>query len=325
MTKAINIENKQKDLNSKTKSKNLKWYQCIFSIKNKESKNNKWYKIIRIFGLKFNLKNATLTQKKQIEKLNCDLQKNTQNHTQELQKIKNLHEKKYAKLNKIITNQKTEIQKLQTEIGYFNNWRENFYKDYPDSFPIRLTEQEKEAIVNEISCSKKYLEFGSGGSTFIAINTQTEIYSVESDANWIDYLKSYKAIYNATKSGKLNFSYVNIGKTKEWGYPVDDSMQDNYPTYSSEIFKKIPSVQDVDLVFVDGRFRVACALQTILNCSKNTKIMVHDYTFREYYHIIEQFLDIVKVVDTLAIFKIKEDINIEYVKELYEQYKYNVE
>ena len=41
----------------------------------------------------------------------------------------------------------------------------------------------------------------------------------------------------------------------------------------------------LDFVLVDGRFRVACALQLLLRTREKTPlIMVHDFTPREYYH-----------------------------------------
>ena len=75
-------------------------------------------------------------------------------------------------------------------------------------------------------------------------------------------------------------------------------------------------------MLIDGRFRVACALATIMNCKKSTKIMIHDYTFRQYYHILEEFLDIVETIDTLVVFKIKNNVDMKKVEELYNEYKY---
>ncbi len=49
--------------------------------------------------------------------------------------------------------------------------------------------------------------------------------------------------------------------------------------------------------------------------------MIHDYTFREYYHIIEEFLDIVETTDTLVIFGKKTEIDIGKLNQLYEEYK----
>ena len=226
------------------------------------------------------------------------------------------------KLQELFEEQKNRIFKLQTELGYISEWQQNFYKANPLKYPIRLSEIEKTTIQSYIDNSKMYLEFGSGGTTFIAINSpKTKVVSVESDPNWINYLMSYNAISNAIEKQKLDIKYINIGKTKEWGYPINDELKENYPKYSNEIFNHIKK-EEIDLVLIDGRFRVACALATIMNCSKNTKIMIHDYTFREYYHVLEEFLEIIETKDTLVIFEIKNNVDMKKVQKLYEEYKF---
>jgi len=64
-------------------------------------------------------------------------------------------------------------------------------------------------------------------------------------------------------------------------------------------------------------------LQTILHCQKNTIILVHDFINRPYYHAILNFLDEIECADSLAVFKIKPDVNFEKVRECYEYFKYN--
>lgn len=49
---------------------------------------------------------------------------------------------------------------------------------------------------------------------------------------------------------------------------------------------------------------------------------MHDYTIRKEYHVIEEFLDICEVADTLTVFSLKKNFNQLRVKELYEKYKY---
>ena len=78
--------------------------------------------------------------------------------------------------------------------------------------------------------------------------------------------------------------------------------------------------KNFDLVFVDGRFRVACVLQTILNC-KNPIILVHDYPDRGYYHIIEKYLNVIEAKNSLYVFRKKENISDEDVLIDWELYK----
>jgi len=52
---------------------------------------------------------------------------------------------------------------------------------------------------------------------------------------------------------------------------------------------------------------------------------MHDFNNRAYYHVILKFLDIVDTADTMALFKIKENIDYGELKRMYEEYKFNAE
>jgi hypothetical protein len=81
----------------------------------------------------------------------------------------------------------------------------------------------------------------------------------------------------------------------------------------------------VDTVLVDGRFRVACTLRTILECHQNTnlRILIHDFSGRENYQVLRKYLHEVARVESLAVFTVKEDLDISSVMSDYEQYKYD--
>lgn len=196
-------------------------------------------------------------------------------------------------------------------------------KDTPQYYPLQLSPSEVEYVRNTLMSAGGggiYLEFGSGGSTFLALlHAQVRIVSVESDKNWIEYLKGWKVIDEATKVKRLEFIWVDIGRTGEWGVPLEMEKKSLFPHYSAQVFEKYT---DFDVVFIDGRFRVACFLQTLLHCPKHTKILIHDFNNRPFYHKILEFVDFVDTCDTLAEFKIKDNIDKQRLLALYEEYKY---
>lgn len=192
--------------------------------------------------------------------------------------------------------------------------------------PILMTENERELFVKSISESKEYLEFGSGGSTFIVLRTtKANVVSIESDINWINHMRDNKTIFEEEQFCRLKFVHIDIGEISSMGMPKDKSKIETYPKYSEEIFKILDKnkIDKIDTILIDGRFRVACTLNTILNCNKNTKIIIHDFFNREEYHIVLNYLDIIEKADTLGIFKLKENINKDEISKLIEQYKYN--
>lgn len=201
----------------------------------------------------------------------------------------------------------------------------DFKRDNPELFPLALSDNEVNFILDNCYDVNSYLEFGSGGSTFLSLlnfKNMFKLVSVESDPNWISFLKNWKVISNACEDKKLYFEYVDIGRTGAWGIPVDDNAKKNFPDYSSKVFKhEYVKNNAYDLVFIDGRFRVACLLQTILNVPFTTKIMIHDFCNRPEYHVVLKYIDIIEPIDTLCLFKIKDGFNKNDVISDYQKYK----
>ena len=206
----------------------------------------------------------------------------------------------------------------------------HYQKNCVSKFPVAkksddifafLTEKERFFFTLLLKKSKKYLEFGMGGSTLLAFITPNieKIISIDSDYNWIQNIKKFKNIKDE-EGKRIILNYINVGKVRNWGFPI--SKNSNIPNYSKQIFQKFEN--DYDFVFIDGITRVACALQIILNCKPDIKILIHDFNYRPYYHILYKYLDIIYAIDSFALFSIKDDIDVNEVKEDYEIYKTDI-
>jgi hypothetical protein len=170
----------------------------------------------------------------------------------------------------------------------------------------------KEAIEG----AEHYFEFGSGGSTVWAVREGLAVKGVESDAKWVNALKS--------KLGKhCQVEAVDIGPTGEWGYPLSQEYSDKFPDYSRAIHRH---QTPFDLILVDGRFRVACvisAIQHVLDHQKDpqkARFFIHDFWNRPQYHVVLDFLDIVERVDNAGLFKIKEGVDCMALESLWQEY-----
>ena len=190
-----------------------------------------------------------------------------------------------------------------------------------DDIFAHLTEIERFFFTLLLKKSKKYLEFGMGGSTLLAYMTPNikKIISIDSDYNWIQNIKNFKNLKNE-EGKRIILNYINVGKVTNWGFPKIKNS--NISNYSKQIFQKFEN--DYDFVFIDGIARVACALQIILNCKSDIKILIHDFNNWPYYHILYKYLDIIYAIDTFALFSIKDDIDIEEIKKDYEIYKLDI-
>jgi hypothetical protein len=176
----------------------------------------------------------------------------------------------------------------------------------------------------ELSISKRVLEFGSGGSTIIFANKCNSLISVESD---FFYARKVKKIVE--RFAHVEIFWVNIGPTKSFGNPIsslETIFRNRWHKYSMRPW--IEGARNVDLVFIDGRFRVSCAMQCFLNIDCNFVLVFDDYFSRNEYHSVELFLGkpIERLNDT-ALFEIpdhfsRQEISSEIMKEL-QKYTYD--
>jgi hypothetical protein len=166
----------------------------------------------------------------------------------------------------------------------------------------RMSAAELTLFSNAIAGKSYAIEYGLGGSTFLMIDAGVEtIYSVESDPAWIREVLEHERMRSHAASGRLSVSHADIGPTTQWGHPANDSKRSGWPDYWREPWHRVDAAR-VDLVIVDGRFRVACILNSLLEGTKDMTIVVHDFWNRPEYHAVLPFLNCACRADSLAVF-----------------------
>lgn len=160
-------------------------------------------------------------------------------------------------------------------------------------------------FTQRLNASKFYLEYGAGGSTITAARLQKQFLSVETDPYYMKSVRR-KIIHEfGTVSGQLVHS--NIGMTTLWGYPIfkgtTERRQRRYRAYAATPWCNIKSTQKPNLVLIDGRFRVLCALYSIINMvGHDYEMLVDDYIDRPSYREIERFASLDKICGRMAVF-----------------------
>lgn len=198
-------------------------------------------------------------------------------------------------------------------------------RKFPVLFFYPHMERKEYFLFKELCKDKKvFLEYGSGGSTIYLLKKNKTVFSVESNRDFYNYMCSIKFIKEALNSN-LNYRFVNIGPTNKWGKPLSDEYSENWPKYYEQVWQEIdPVIHQVDVIFIDGRFRVCCCLYSILKVVeynwRNTVFVIHDFWRREKYHVVLDFLQEVKTTENLASFRIKHNINIDDLKERLEKH-----
>ncbi|MBT9289219.1 hypothetical protein [Prosthecodimorpha staleyi] len=149
----------------------------------------------------------------------------------------------------------------------------------------------------ELRLARRYMEFGSGGSTVLASQMVEKVATVESDPLWIG------RVLREAGDGRQRIHpiLVDIGPVRGLGYPSDGTTRKSWPAYHKEPWGRLGRT-DFDLYLVDGRFRIACFLQILRRAKRDAHILVHDYRPRPNYHVMEQVGRLEHEVGSLALF-----------------------
>lgn len=156
-----------------------------------------------------------------------------------------------------------------------------------------------ERFKRELVKAAAYVEFGSGGTTVLADKAGIPSVSVESDRFYA------RAVAARLTGGNVRQVVVDLGLTREWGTPIF-STPAKAMKYVSAPFGDGPFP---DFVLVDGRYRVACALEAARRAQlagRGATLMFDDYGLRSHYHAVEQFLGTPDMVGRAAFFRIGE-------------------
>jgi hypothetical protein len=167
-------------------------------------------------------------------------------------------------------------------------------------------------LEEKLRACRCYLEYGAGGSTRLAASLGVPyVFSVESDAAWAEAVR--REVSNDRRGKFVKVRTVDIGATGKFGYPVGQGSVEAWPEYPIAIWRDIEKENVTpDVVLIDGRFRVACLLVSLLKCKPGTLVLFDDYVGREKrYGWVESLIKPVDIKDRMAVFVVPE--RLEYV------------
>lgn len=174
-----------------------------------------------------------------------------------------------------------------------------------------LSEAERDAFVAAVEKSRRYCEFGLGGSSLLAarLGVQT-IVAVDSDKAWVDGVRENPEVAPRIADGSMAVLHADIGPTRDWGNPTSEDTARKWPNYIAVAWAEwgrrgvMP-----DLVFVDGRFRVACCLSVVVASAAGRPplTMLHDFDDeRPHYREVLDFFDLERLEGSLAFLRVRE-------------------
>ena len=180
----------------------------------------------------------------------------------------------------------------------------------PNLLKACMSKDEQAMLEKYLARATVVLEFGVGGSTGIAAQQPgIQLIGIDSHPDWIARCKKDPRIARLDADNRLSLYHVDIGPVGDWGFPIDPASAPKWPRYSLDIWSKLGG-RKPDFVFVDGRFRLSCALQTLLNLPDVQYLCIHDFWSRDYYAPILDFVEVVDRVGELGVFRPKPDLDL---------------
>jgi hypothetical protein len=178
------------------------------------------------------------------------------------------------------------------------------------STPHFQSAEAEEWFIEMLRTSRRYLEYGTGGTTYVAAKLGVNFIAVDSDPYFLKSVRKKIRQHGFARSDGQTYHYADIGLTGFWGHPLRTSRM---PARRLKLFRRYSDPPPEcffdgrvpDLVLVDGRFRVACALKALrmLWNERGWSIVVDDYVSRPQYAVIEDFAPVERYVgNRIAVF-----------------------
>ena len=162
-------------------------------------------------------------------------------------------------------------------------------------------------FTDRLRSARRLLEYGCGSSTMLAASIGTPFHTIDSDRWFLDQVRRQIRKSGTYSPSHQSYEFRNIGRTGRWGFPhcaipAGPRRLRLYARYSDPPDCQ-PTDDRPDLVLIDGRFRLACALKAVRWLEGATyHLVVDDYASRPYYHALDQFATVESLYGDTAVF-----------------------
>ena len=185
------------------------------------------------------------------------------------------------------------------------NKKRTFEKRYPLPKEINCFEHLKDgglidmlAFTSFLTKNITFFEFASGCSSIIAKYYTKKSYAVEGNKKWYDI-----GINNGLRQNLLFKDLKCDGSGPLLSWPGKKSTLDDWKNF----IQAYKEEYDADVILIDGRFRVACALDIFQKIKSDTVVLLHECK-RKQYSEIENYYDKIYKWENLCLFQKKKNI-----------------
>ena len=196
------------------------------------------------------------------------------------------------------------------------NNKRTFEKRYPLPKEIKCSEHLKDAGLIDMMAFTSFLtkntiffEFASGCSSIIAKYYAKKSYAVEGNKKWYDI-----GISNGLKQNLLFKDLKCDGSGPMLSWPGKKSNINDWKKFIQAYKKEY----NADVIFIDGRFRVACALDIFGKIKNDTVVLLHECQ-RKQYSLVNNYYDKIYTWKSLCLLQKKKNVK-EVPLDLQEKY-----
>lgn len=170
----------------------------------------------------------------------------------------------------------------------------------PRTVPIDYSVQmmhkpEVDLVASYLRPDAIYLEWGSGGSTLNFASLVSDMFSIEHDCEWLRYVEDTMSSSNKSYHNVKTLCVAVEPGTKGWGTTssFEHGNYDQFKPYVDAV--DTLGIRKLDVVFIDGRARMACALKVLPYLKKDSVVFIHDFYTR-----IDIYKGVLKYYDEVA-------------------------
>ena len=190
------------------------------------------------------------------------------------------------------------------------------------SIKSSMPEAEQSCLTSSLQGKETYLTYGAPDTPALALSLGVKnVVAVDSDQRILDALNYQLLAKIAGGRQKFYPVWIDIGKTKELGYPMDSSGWSRYPLYAVAPWNQCAEKGlSPDVILIDARFRVACFLVSLVMADPGAYLLFDDYVDRPQYHVVEELVKPIGAYGRLAKFVVPEQVDCRKLTRLLLQY-----
>lgn len=165
-----------------------------------------------------------------------------------------------------------------------------------------FSENENQILFDCIDKSRLFVEFKIGPITQLALRTRVnKIWTLETRPSFLHSSNKYLKKFEADLPKRHSVYSMDNCRFKENGWP-EEVTTEVAAEYTKCIWSQL-NLEEIDFVYINGRFRTAIALEASLRSGFHTLIAIENYSERPSYHKLENSLDQVASLSNFSIFR----------------------